>query len=75
MWFVKDIRPFKPSYCLWSYWKNGFWPIIPLLFMVFEYNFRDMFHINGYILCLRTVTLTISARVVLVDSSLNIDPN
>ena len=22
------------SYCPFSYWKNGFWPVIPLLFMI-----------------------------------------
>ena len=38
--------------------KNGFWPVIPLLFMISEWNFTDMLHIKGYILWLRTVTLT-----------------
>ena len=22
--------------CFYSYWKNGFWPVIPLLFMISE---------------------------------------
>ena len=30
------IRPFLRSYCPFSYWKNGFWPVIPLLFMISE---------------------------------------
>ena len=24
------------GYCPFSYWKNGFWPVIPLLFMISE---------------------------------------
>ena len=27
---------FLRSYCPFSYWKNGFWPVIPLLFMISE---------------------------------------
>ena len=38
--------------------KKGFWPIVPLLCWISEYNFTDMFHIKGNILWLRTVTLT-----------------
>ena len=38
--------------------KKGFWPIVPLLCGISEYNFTDMFHIKGNILWLRTVTLT-----------------
>ena len=38
--------------------KKGFWPIVPLLYGISEYNFTDMCHIKGNILRLRTVTLT-----------------
>ena len=38
--------------------KKGFWPIVPLLYGISEYNFTDMFHIKDNILWLRTVTLT-----------------
>ena len=42
--------------CFYSYWKNGFWPVIPLLFMIWvicpgisEYNFTDIVDLkNGF---------------------------
>ena len=38
--------------------KNGFWPVVHLLYGISEYNFTDMLIIKGYILWLRIVTLT-----------------
>ena len=52
------IRPFSMELLPFLPLKNGFWPVILLLFMISEYNFTDMFHIKGNILWLRTVTLT-----------------
>ena len=34
--------------------KNGFWPVVHLLYGVSEWNFTDMLTIKGYILWLRT---------------------
>ena len=52
------IRPFLTELLPFFVSKNGFWPVIPLLFMITEWNFTDMLHIKGYILWLKTVTLT-----------------
>ena len=49
------IRPFSMAL---SPFKNGFWPVILLLFMISECNFTDMLNSKGYILQQRTVTLT-----------------
>ena len=38
--------------------KNGFWPVVHLLYGISEWNFTDMLIIKGYILWLRIVTLT-----------------
>ena len=38
--------------------KNGFWPVVHLLYGISEWNFTDMLNIKGYILWLRIVTLT-----------------
>ena len=38
--------------------KNGFWPVVHLLYGVSEWNFTDMLTIKGYILWVRIVTLT-----------------
>ena len=38
--------------------KNGFWPVVHLLYGISEWNFTDMLIIKGYILLVRTVTLT-----------------
>ena len=38
--------------------KNGFWPVIHLLYGISEWNFTDMLTIKGYILWVRIVTLT-----------------
>ena len=38
--------------------KNGFWPLVHLLYGISDWNFTDMLIIKGYILWLRTVTLT-----------------
>ena len=38
--------------------KNGFWPVVHLLYGVSEWNFTDMLTINVYILWVRIVTLT-----------------
>ena len=38
--------------------KNGFWPVVHLLYGIFEWNFTDMLIIKGYILWLRVFTLT-----------------
>ena len=37
--------------------KNGFWPVVHLLFGVSEWNFTDMLTIKGYILWVRIVIL------------------
>ena len=59
-WYgIVNVQNPSVFYCPFSYWKNGFWPVILLLFMISEWNFTDMLHIKGYILWLRTVTLTI----------------
>ena len=52
------IRPFSMELLPFLPLKNGFWPVILLLLMISEWNFTDMFHIKGYILQRRTVTLT-----------------
>ena len=41
--------------------KNGFWPVVHLLYEISEWNFTDTLIIKGYILWLRIVTLTFSA--------------
>ena len=38
--------------------KNGFWPVVHLLYGISEWNFTDMLKIKGYIFLVRTVTLT-----------------
>ena len=38
--------------------KNGFWPVVHLLYGISEWNFTDMLIIKGYILWLRIITLT-----------------
>ena len=38
--------------------KNGFWPVVHLLYGISEWNFTDMLIIKGYILLLRIFTLT-----------------
>ena len=38
--------------------KNGFWPVVHLLYRVSEWNFTDMLTIKGYILWVRIITLT-----------------
>ena len=38
--------------------KNGFWPVVHLLYRISEWNFTDMLNIKGYIYLVRTVTLT-----------------
>ena len=38
--------------------KNGFWPVVHLLYGVSEWNFTGMLSIKGYILWVRIVTLT-----------------
>ena len=38
--------------------KKCFLPVVPLLCGIFKWNFTDMFHIKGYILWQRTITLT-----------------
>ena len=38
--------------------KNGFWPVVHLLYRISEWNFTDMLNIKGYIFLVRTVTLT-----------------
>ena len=38
--------------------KNGFWPVVHLLYGISEWNFTDMLIIKGYILWLRIFTLT-----------------
>ena len=38
--------------------KNGFWPVVHLLYGISEWNFTDMLTIKGYILWVRIVTLT-----------------
>ena len=38
--------------------KNGFWPVVHLLYGISEWNFTDMLSIKGYIFWLRIVTLT-----------------
>ena len=49
--FSMELLPFLPL-------KNGFWPVILLLFMISEWNFTDMLNSKGYILQRKTVTLT-----------------
>ena len=38
--------------------KNGFWPVVHLLYGISEWNFTDLLIIKGYILWLRIFTLT-----------------
>ena len=38
--------------------KNGFWPVVHLLYGISEWNFTDMLNIKGYIFLVRTLTLT-----------------
>ena len=38
--------------------KNGFWPVVHLLYGISEWNFTNMLIIKGYILWLRIFTLT-----------------
>ena len=38
--------------------KNGFWPVVHLLYGISEWNFTDMLNIKGYIFLVRFVTLT-----------------
>ena len=38
--------------------KNGFLPVVHLLYGISECNFTDMLNIKGYIFLVRTVTLT-----------------
>ena len=38
--------------------KNGFWPVVHLLYRISEWNFTDMLNIKGYIFLVRTVTLS-----------------
>ena len=52
------IRPFSMELLPFLPLKNGFWPVILLLFMISEWNFTDMLNSKGYILQRRTVTLT-----------------
>ena len=54
--FSKDRHPYLSSswvICPWLIWKNGFWPVVHLLYGVSEWNFTDMLTIKGYILWLR----------------------
>ena len=55
--FSKDRHPYLSSSWVirpWLIWKNGFWPVVPLLYEISEWNFTDMLTIKGYILWLRT---------------------
>ena len=52
------IRPFSMELLPFLPLKNGFWPVILLLFMISEWSFTDMLNSKGYILQRRTVTLT-----------------
>ena len=52
------IRPFSMELLPFLPLKNGFWPVILLLFMISEWNFTDMLNSKGYILQWRTNTLT-----------------
>ena len=54
------IRPFSMELLPFLPLKNGFWPVILLLFMISEWNFTDMLNSKGYILQRRTVTLSSS---------------
>ena len=38
--------------------KNGFWPVVHLLYGISEWNFTDMLNSKGYIFLVRTLTLT-----------------
>ena len=44
------IRPFSMELLPFLPLKNGFWPVILLLFMISEWNFTDMLNSKGYIL-------------------------
>ena len=46
------IRPFSMELLPFLPLKNGFWPVILLLFMISEWNFTDMLNSKGYIYCL-----------------------
>lgn len=60
------------SYCPCSYWKKGFWLIIPLLFTIIEWNFTDMFNIKSFLLWRRSGTLTFSnCMLSVLDKSKN----
>ena len=53
-----EIRPFLTELLpLFVFEKKCFWPVIPLMFMISEINFTEMFNIEGYIFLLRTGTL------------------
>lgn len=34
------------SHCLCSSWKNDFWPLVTILFMITEWNFTGMFNMQ-----------------------------
>ena len=38
--------------------KNGFWPVVHLLYGISEWNITNMLNIKGHIFLVRTVTLT-----------------
>ena len=52
------IRPFLTELLPFFILEKWFLACYSLLFMISEWNFTDMLHIKGYILWLRTVTLT-----------------
>ena len=60
--FSKDRHPYLSSSWVIRPWmidlKNGFWPVVHLLYGVSEWNFTDMLTIKGYILWERIVTLS-----------------
>ena len=45
-----EIRPFSMELLPFLPLKNGYWPVILLLFMISEWNFTDMLNSKGYIL-------------------------
>ena len=58
---TKDLHSYLSSSWViypWLIWKNGFWPVVHLLYGISEWNFTDMLNIKGYIFLVRTVTLT-----------------
>ena len=72
----------KVTYCYWgssllpfqfmSYLplidlKNGFWPVVHLLYGISEWNFTDMLNIKGYIFLVRTVPFQFMSYPPLID--------